>query len=43
MDSYFDAGADGFGLGGALYKPGQTGAQVLDQGRAFVSALKRRG
>lgn len=43
MDAYLDAGADGFGLGGALYKPGQRGAQVLEQGRAFVSALKRRG
>ena len=43
MDAYFDAGADGFGLGGALYKPGQNGAQVLEQGRAFVAALKRRG
>ncbi|MDB5668801.1 MAG: 2-keto-3-deoxy-phosphogalactonate aldolase [Alphaproteobacteria bacterium] len=43
MDSYLDAGADGFGLGGALYKPGQSGSQVLEQGRAFVSALRRRG
>lgn len=43
MDSYLDAGADGFGLGGALYKPGQKGAEVLEQGRAFVAALKRRG
>ncbi len=43
MDAYLDAGADGFGLGGALYKPGQKGAQVLEQGRAFMSALKRRG
>jgi 2-dehydro-3-deoxyphosphogalactonate aldolase len=39
MADYFAAGADGFGLGGALYKPGQGAHDVLEQGRAFVSAL----
>ena len=43
MDAYLDAGADGFGLGGALYRPGQKGAQVLEQGRAFAEALRNRG
>ena len=40
---YFDAGANGFGLGGALYKPGQTAAQVSAQAQAFVAALSARG
>ena len=42
MAAYFDAGADGFGLGGALFKPGQTAAQVSAQARAFVAALEAR-
>jgi 2-dehydro-3-deoxyphosphogalactonate aldolase len=42
MESYFDAGADGFGLGGALYKPGQTASQVRGQARAFIAALEAR-
>lgn len=39
MGDYLAAGATGFGLGGALYKPGQSPAQVAEQARAFVSAL----
>lgn len=39
--AYVEAGADGFGLGGALYRPGQTAAEVRDQARAFVAALVR--
>ena len=39
MPAYFAAGADGFGLGGALYQPGQTAADVAAQARAFVAAL----
>ena len=42
MDAYFDAGANGFGLGGALYRPGQGAAQVAEQARAFVAALASR-
>jgi 2-dehydro-3-deoxyphosphogalactonate aldolase len=42
MADYFEAGADGFGLGGALYKPGQNGEQVSAQAHAFVAALKDR-
>jgi 2-dehydro-3-deoxyphosphogalactonate aldolase len=34
------AGANGFGLGSALYKPGQTAVQVGEQARAFVTAMK---
>lgn len=39
MADYREAGADGFGLGGALYRPGQTAAEVARQARAFVAAL----
>ncbi|NQE61860.1 2-dehydro-3-deoxy-6-phosphogalactonate aldolase [Caulobacter sp. RHG1] len=34
------AGANGFGLGSALYKPGQTAAQVGVAAEAFVAAWK---
>ena len=34
------AGADGFGLGGALYRPGATAAEVGTAARAFVSAWR---
>lgn len=40
---YFAAGADGFGLGGALYRPGQSAAEVAAQARKFVAALEERG
>lgn len=39
MAPYFAAGAHGFGLGGALYRPGQTSAEVAAQARAFVAAI----
>lgn len=42
MASYLNAGADGFGLGGALYKPGQTAAQVSIQAHDFVATLAAR-
>jgi 2-dehydro-3-deoxyphosphogalactonate aldolase len=42
MADYFAAGADGFGLGGALYRPGQGGSEVAAQARAFVAALRER-
>ena len=37
---WFEAGADGVGLGSALYKPGQSAAQVGQQARDFVKAVK---
>ncbi|WP_114951245.1 2-dehydro-3-deoxy-6-phosphogalactonate aldolase [Sphingosinicella terrae] len=40
MADYLAAGADGFGLGGALYRPGQTAGQVEKQAAAFVAALR---
>ena len=32
MQPWLDAGATGFGLGGGLYKPGQSAAETLDKG-----------
>lgn len=40
VGKWFEAGANGFGLGSALYKPGQTAAQVGAQAREFVAAVK---
>lgn len=39
MADYFTAGADGFGLGGALYRPGQTAEMVYFNACAFIAAL----
>lgn len=38
MAAYRAAGASGFGLGSALYKPGQDAATVAVQARAFIAA-----
>jgi 2-dehydro-3-deoxyphosphogalactonate aldolase len=38
---WLDTGADGFGLGGGLYKPGQSAEETLDKARAFAAAVKR--
>ncbi|MDQ3247177.1 MAG: 2-dehydro-3-deoxy-6-phosphogalactonate aldolase [Pseudomonadota bacterium] len=39
--SWLDAGANGFGLGSALYKPGQSAEETLLKGRGFVLAVRR--
>jgi 2-dehydro-3-deoxyphosphogalactonate aldolase len=39
MRPWLDAGAAGFGLGGGLYKPGQTAAETLEKARAYVAGL----
>lgn len=39
MAPWRDAGAAGFGLGSALYKPGMTADEVGERARAFVAAL----
>jgi 2-dehydro-3-deoxyphosphogalactonate aldolase len=39
MRSWLDAGASGFGLGGGLYKPGQSTSETLDKARAYVAGL----
>jgi len=40
---YRKAGADGFGIGGALYRPGATPAEVAARARAFVAAWREGG
>ncbi|MEO3692015.1 2-dehydro-3-deoxy-6-phosphogalactonate aldolase [Roseateles paludis] len=40
MAAYRAAGADGFGLGGALYRPGQNATEIARQAREFVSAWR---
>ena len=39
MAGYREAGAAGFGLGSALYKPGMTAAEVAENARDFIAAL----
>jgi 2-dehydro-3-deoxyphosphogalactonate aldolase len=41
MAAYRAAGADGFGLGSGLYKPGQRADEVAGQAAAFVAGLRR--
>lgn len=41
MRAWLDAGADGFGLGSALYSAGQSAADTAAKARAFVAALDR--
>lgn len=40
MAAYRQAGAAGFGIGSALYKPGQTLEQTVQSARAFVGAWR---
>jgi 2-dehydro-3-deoxyphosphogalactonate aldolase len=40
MVPYARAGATGFGLGGALYRPGQSAAGVAAQAKAFVTSWR---
>lgn len=40
MGAYWQAGASGFGLGSALYKPGATVAQVRQAAERFVAAAR---
>ena len=41
MRPWLDAGADGFGLGSGLYKPGQTGDVTEWKAQAFVAGLSQ--
>lgn len=43
MGAYRAAGASGFGLGSALYRPGQAAGVTAAQARAFVAAWARTG
>ena len=38
MRAYLAAGADGFGVGSALYKPGMPAAEVADNAMTFIAA-----
>ncbi len=40
MAAYVAAGASGFGLGSALYRPGDSAAHVGERARAFVAAWR---
>jgi 2-dehydro-3-deoxyphosphogalactonate aldolase len=37
---WLDAGANGLGLGGGLYKPRQSAEETLDKARAYVAAVR---
>ena len=41
MAPYLAAGANGFGLGSALYRPGDSAAEVSEKAAAFVAAWRR--
>jgi 2-dehydro-3-deoxyphosphogalactonate aldolase len=40
VPDWLAGGADGFGLGGGLYKPGQDAAATLQKARAYAAALR---
>lgn len=40
MSDYLSAGAAGFGIGSAVYRPGATAAEVLEKARALASAYR---
>lgn len=42
MAPWLEAGANGFGLGSGIYRPGQTPADTLSKARAYVAALGPR-
>jgi len=40
LSQWLEAGASGFGLGGGLYKPGQSAEDTLTKTRAYLAGLK---
>jgi 2-dehydro-3-deoxyphosphogalactonate aldolase len=40
MRPWLEAGASGFGLGGGLYRPGQSPADTLEKARAYVAGVR---
>jgi len=42
MPPWLEAGANGFGLGSGLYKPGQSAGETLTKARAYAAAVKER-
>jgi 2-dehydro-3-deoxyphosphogalactonate aldolase len=43
MQPWTEAGADGFGLGSGLYRPGQSAAETGAKARAYVEGLRATG
>ena len=41
MGPWLDAGANGFGLGSGLFKPGQSAEETAAKARAYVAGLRR--
>jgi 2-dehydro-3-deoxyphosphogalactonate aldolase len=41
IGGWLDSGADGFGLGSGLYKPGQSAEETLQKAKTFVAAVQR--
>jgi 2-dehydro-3-deoxyphosphogalactonate aldolase len=41
IPGWLEGGADGFGLGGGLYQPGQDVETTLEKARAYVDAVSR--
>jgi 2-dehydro-3-deoxyphosphogalactonate aldolase len=41
MRPYLDSGTAGFGIGGALFKPGMDVAAVAEKARQFIEALRK--
>ncbi|MGV0911449.1 2-dehydro-3-deoxy-6-phosphogalactonate aldolase [Martelella sp. FOR1707] len=41
MKAYVEAGASGFGIGGALYKPGADVAAIAQKAKQFIEAMQR--
>lgn len=41
MSPWLDAGANGFGLGGGLFKPGQSAEETANKARAYVAGIAR--
>ena len=41
LQPWLDAGANGFGLGSGVYKPGQSAAETGEKARAYIAGLSR--
>jgi 2-dehydro-3-deoxyphosphogalactonate aldolase len=41
MRPWLEAGAAGFGLGGGLYRPGQSAAETAEKARAYVAGARQ--
>jgi 2-dehydro-3-deoxyphosphogalactonate aldolase len=42
LDGYLQAGANGFGIGSALYQPGMTAAEVAENAITFTAYWRKR-